>query len=164
MEGEQEVTPSRLTKRQSGNPLPVTSAHTENGVMADEGREPPKVIPRMSNKQSRQTKRTAAKQGVAKKAARVKPIQNGPERSNQQTHKSVPASQPAPGGEKDLAVSPSRLTQTHSGESTGQSAPANGRRPAITPDEPTRICTGDTTGQGAPVAGKRPAGGSERPS
>ena len=105
LEGEQEVTPSRLTKRQSGNPLPVTSAHTGNGVMTDEGREPPKVVPRMSNKQSRQTKKTAAKQEVAKKA-RVKPIQNGPERSTRQTRKSVPPGQPAPGEDKYLAVSP----------------------------------------------------------
>ena len=44
LESEWKVVPSRLTRRQNVSPLPVTSAHTGNGVMQTEGENLPKLF------------------------------------------------------------------------------------------------------------------------
>ena len=162
LESEEETVLLRLPGGQSKSPKPSTSAHTGNGVMADGGRDPPKVIQPGNNKRPRPAEKPAARQKVAQRESGVKPAQNDSRKSRLQTHKSVPVGQPAPSGEK--MSSTKELTQTPRGGSTGQSAPATGRRPDVSPERPTQIHTDRDTGQIEPAAGRRPVGGPEGPS
>ena len=96
--------------------------------------------------------------------ARRKPTQNGSEEPNTQTHKSVPAGQPASDGSGEVVVSSEELTQPRLGGPTGQSAPATGRRPAFSPEGLNQFPVGESTGQVVPATNERLAGGPERPS
>ena len=108
---------------------PVTSAHTGNGVMADGGREPPKVVPQLNNQG------TVVTPGVTQRQGRVRPTQSDSTESKLQTQQSAPTDQAVSDRGDGLATGTERPSGTHSRRNTGQSVPADGRRPAIGPDE-----------------------------
>ena len=130
-EDEWEDVPFRLTGKQGVKPLPVTTAHTGNRVMADGGREPPKVVPQINNKQPRPAEGTVITQGVTQRRGRAKPTQSDLTKSKLQAQQSALTDQVVSGKEDGLAISTEGMSETRSSKITNQSAPEDGHRSRI---------------------------------
>ena len=162
-----ESIPLRPTGKQGMKPLPITSAHTGNGVMADGGRKPPKVIPQLNNPSTSVTPRVTQKRG------RAMPIQSDLVKSKSQAPQSASTDQIESDKGDGLATSSEGPSGTRPNQNSGQSVPENGqksatrlehrRRPAVSLDESAQVRDSSSkAGQNASAADRKSASDPER--